>query len=394
MERREKIAFVCQRYGLEVNGGAELHCRQLAEKLAALYDVTVYTTCAQDYMTWANFYAEGEETINGVRVKRWPVVKERVQESFERISVKVFSDPKHTDKEEKQWLDEQGPYCPALLKVLEKEHGEYRAVFFMTYLYYLTAMGLPMGFSNAMLIPTVHDEPPVYLRCYEAVFAAAKRICWNTEEEKAFATKRFPVIRNTPGIMVGVGIDGPQAALPEIPEELKGKRYLVYAGRIDENKGCGEMFDFFLRMKKEKQTDMKLVLMGKPVMPVPEDPDIISLGFVSEEMKFAVMKEAFALVLFSRFESLSMVVLESMLMGRPVLVSGYCPVLKGHCYHSRAGLYFNSYHEFTGCVDWLAAHPAEYETMRENGRQYVKENYTWDVIVRKYRDMIDLFPAT
>ncbi|MBQ6287753.1 MAG: glycosyltransferase family 4 protein [Clostridia bacterium] len=386
-----KIAFVCQRYGLEVNGGSELHCRQLAEKLAALYDVTVYTTCALDYTTWANHYAEGEETINGIKVKRYPVAKGRVQESFDRISAKVFSGAGHSDAEEKQWLEEQGPYCPAVLEAVAKEHGEYRAVFFMTYLYYLTATGLPMGFPNAMLIPTVHDEPPVYLRHYEKVFAAAKRICWNTEVEKAFATKRFPVIRNTPGIMVGVGIDGPQGELPELPEELRGKRYLVYAGRIDESKGCGEMFDFFLRLKKEQKSDLKLVLMGKPVMKIPEHPDIIPLGFVSEEMKFAVMKEAFALVLCSRFESLSMVVLESMLMGRPVLVTEKCAVLKEHCIRSGAGLYFDFYQEFAGCVRWMEEHPEAYQTMRESGVRYVKENYSWDVITEKYHAMIDGF---
>ncbi|MBR5960552.1 MAG: glycosyltransferase family 4 protein [Clostridia bacterium] len=386
-----KIAFVCQRYGLEVNGGSELHCRQLAEKLAALYDVTVYTTCALDYTTWENYYAEGEEMVNGIRVKRYPVAKKRVQESFDQISAKVFSGMEHSDADEKQWLEEQGPYCPAVLEAVAKEHGEYRAVFFMTYLYYLTATGLPMGLPNAMLIPTVHDEPPVYLRHYEKVFAAAKRICWNTEVEKAFATKRFPMIQNTPGIMVGVGIDGPQGKLPEIPDELKGKRYLVYAGRIDVNKGCGEMFEYFLRLKKEQGSDLKLVLMGKPVIKIPNDPDIIPLGFVSEEMKFAVMKEAFALVLFSRFESLSMVVLESMLMGRPVLVSGKCEVLKEHCIRSGAGLYFDFYQEFAGCVRWMEEHPEAYRTMQESGIRYVKENYSWDVITEKYHALIDNF---
>ena len=56
---REKIAFVNQRYGLEVNGGSELLCRQMAEKLSEIYDVEVITTCALDYVSWENHYAAG-----------------------------------------------------------------------------------------------------------------------------------------------------------------------------------------------------------------------------------------------------------------------------------------------------------------------------------------------
>ena len=42
-----KICFVIQRYGLEVNGGAELHCRQLAEQMLSYYSrVEVITTKA------------------------------------------------------------------------------------------------------------------------------------------------------------------------------------------------------------------------------------------------------------------------------------------------------------------------------------------------------------
>ena len=386
---REKIAFVCQRYGLEVNGGAELHCRQLAERMAARYDVTVYTTCALDYITWKNHYAAGEEMISGVRVKRFPVERERDKERFDRISDRVFSDPSHTDQEEKEWIEEQGPFCPELIRVLREERRTYRVVFFMTYLYYLTATGLTDDFENAMLIPTVHDEPPAYLRHYEAVFSAAKAIAWNTEEEKAFAEKRFPSIRGKKGILAGVGIDEPAVSLPEIPEELRGTRYLVYAGRIDESKGCREMMEAFRRYRDSNKNGLKLVLVGKPVMDIPKDPDIIPLGFVSDEMKLALMRDAFALVLFSKYESLSMVVLESMMMGRPVLVTGHSAVLKGHCERSKAGLWFENYEEFAECIRWLAKHPKGYEQMRANGRRYVRKNYTWDVIVNKYKILIE-----
>lgn len=387
--KKEKVAFVCQRYGLEVNGGSELYCRQLAEKLTDHYDVEVYTTCAIDYVTWKNEYQPGMEEIHGVTVHRFLNVRQRDQRSFNQISQCVFANAAHSDGEENRWIEEQGPVCPELLDELAKRHLEYKAVIFMTYLYYLTAKGLPMGFENALLIPTVHDEPPVYLRYYDRVFSAAKGIIWNTPEERAFAERRFPEIRNTPGILAGVGVDVPEGPLPDIPESLWGTPYITYAGRIDESKGCGEMFRYFEEYKRQYGGALKLVLMGKAVMDVPKHPDILSLGFVSDEMKFAVMASAKALVLFSQFESLSMVVLESMIMGRPVLVNGKCEVLKGHCTRSNAGLYFTSYQEFAGALNYLMTHPAQYGAMRENAVKYVEDNYQWEGIIERITGFVN-----
>ena len=42
---KEKIAFIVVRYGKDINGGAEYHCRMLAERLVNDYDVEVLTTC-------------------------------------------------------------------------------------------------------------------------------------------------------------------------------------------------------------------------------------------------------------------------------------------------------------------------------------------------------------
>lgn len=387
---KERIAFVCQRYGMEVNGGSELYCRQLAEKLLQLYDVEVFTTCAEDYVTWANQYPVGDTTINGVLVHRYPVTKERNQKTFDAITRKVLGNSTHTDEEELKWIEEQGPVCPQLLEVLKKEYKQYKAVIFMTYLYYLTAKGLPIGFENAILIPTVHDELPVYLREYDKIFAAAKGIIWNTDAEQEFALRRFPHIRSIPSIMAGIGVDVPEGELPNIPESIQGKDYIVYAGRIDESKGCGDMFRCFEQYKKKHpQSNLKLVLIGKPVMKIPKHRDIINLGFVSNEMKFAVMRAAKALVLFSQYESLSMVVLESMTMGRPVLVNGKCEVLKGHCIKGEAGLYFTSAREFDETLDYLLEHDDVYNAMCNNGKIYVRENYQWDVILERISHLID-----
>ncbi len=388
-EKKGRIAFVCQRYGLEVNGGSEFYCRQVAERLAAVYDVTVYTTCALDYTTWANKYRPGTEEINGVHVKRYSTLRERDQKEFGRLCEIVAQGPNHTDSQEAEWIDKQGPYCPDLIEALREEHDEYKTVLFMTYLYYTTAAGMLLGFDNAVLIPTVHDEPWVYLRYFDRVFGSARGFAWNTPEERAFALKRFPQIAGRPEVMTGIGVEPPEGELPGLPKALQGKRYVVYAGRIDENKGCREMFEFFARYCRENDSDLKLALVGKKVMEIPQDPNIVNLGFVSEKTKYAVMAGSVALVLFSRFESLSMVVLESMLMGRPVLVTEACEVLKGHCVRSNAGLYFADYAEFEATLNYLLTHEAQYEAMCENGRDYVAKNYRWDVIIDRYGELIE-----
>lgn len=384
---KDKIAFVCQRYGLEVNGGAELYCRQLAEKMKQVYDVEVFTTCAVDYTTWANVYKPGAEEINGVLVHRFRSLKMR-DRRFPETSGRVLGHP-HSDEDETLWLEQQGPYCPELLEVLEEKHHEYRAVIFVTYLYYPTAMGMLLNFENAVLLPTAHDEAPIYLKHFDKVFAAARKIIWLTPEEKSFSEKRFPFIHGVRSVCTGAGVDVPKIVDEDFPDRLAGIDYITYAGRIDESKGCAEMSDYFRRYKQKYGGDLKLVLMGKAVMSIPQDSDIIHLGFVSDEVKFSVIKNAKALVLFSKFESLSMVVLESMTMGRPVLVNGQCEVLKGHCVRSNAGLYFENYYEFAEGLNYLLTHDAEYAVMQENGKKYVQENYQWDVILKRIVGLIE-----
>ena len=73
-----RVAFVVQRYGAEVAGGAEALCRDTARALVrAGEDVTVFTTTARDYLSWEPFYPEGDWIDDGVRVRRFPVVQGR-----------------------------------------------------------------------------------------------------------------------------------------------------------------------------------------------------------------------------------------------------------------------------------------------------------------------------
>lgn len=386
----KKICFVVQRYGLEVNGGAELHCRQLAEHLRPFYDVTVLTTKAVDYISWANAYEKDEEEINGVRVLRFGVEYPRKMEIFNEVNARFARGEIRTREEQEEWLDKQGPYVPSLLNYIREEKDAYNAFIFFTYLYYPTVKGIPLVREKAILIPTAHREPFLEMSMYRDVFCLPRGIFYNTREERYLAEFVFEN-ENIPNDIGGVGVQTPEYT---DPSEFRAKygldQYLLYVGRIDTAKGCEWLFRFFKRYKQRRPGSLKLVLMGKPVIPIPDDENIISLGFVDEKDKFDGMAGAEALVLPSEFESLSIVVLESMAVKRPVIVNGKCEVLAGHCIRSNGGLYYESYSEFERVIDFILEHPETADIMGENGKRYVEKNYRWEQIVERLCQLIEM----
>ncbi len=383
-----KICFVVQRYGNEVNGGAEVHARQLAEHVNSLTDheVEVATTKAIDYVTWKNEYENDEEIINGIKVRRFPVINERNTEVFNRYSSKIASG-EHTMEEYEEWMRLQGPETPALITWLRENRDNYDCFVFMTYLYYTTYFGLKEIGKKAVLIPTAHDEWTLHLPLFEKMFTLPGAFFYNTTEEKELVNTYFSTgnIPDNKGIG-GVGVEVPSnvdAASFRASHNIEGD-FMVYIGRIDENKNCPELFRYFREYKdRHKSSDLKLVLAGKEIVKVPEAPDIIPLGFVSEEDKFNAIAASRFLILPSQFESLSIVVLEAMMLKKPVLVNGRCDVLEAHCLKSNAGLYYTDYLEFEGCTDYLLGHPTECSIMGENGISYVESNYSWEGIVQR-----------
>lgn len=244
--------------------------------------------------------------------------------------------------------------------------------------------------ENAYLMTTAHDEPPVYVKFYQKVFQNPVGMVYNTVEEKEFVEKQFHVA-DMKSIVTGAGVELPDMEhLPDVRRKFGlDTDYILYIGRIDVGKNCDKLFEYFAQYKKQNVNDLKLVLAGKPVIPIPDRPDVISAGFVSDEEKFALIQECKALVLASEFESLSMVVLESMALQKPVLLNGKCAVLKGHCTKSNGGLYFTDFTEFEATLNYLLMHPEVCRKMGENGKKYVDENYQWPVILKKFYGLFD-----
>ena len=386
---KPRVCFVVQRYGLEVNGGAELLCRQLAEHLCPYADVHVATSKAINYTTWADEYENDVEEINGVTVHRFSVAKQRDVEPFNIWAGELDKGVILTRSEEERWVDEQGPFVPALVEYLKEHKEDYDVFIFNTYLYYPTVRGIEVVGDKAIVIPDAHDEPFLRMHIFEKVFKQGRAYFYNTEEERRLAHKKFysHLIKSDIG---GAGVEVPDEVSPESFKSKYGlNNYVVYVGRIDIGKNCHTLFEDFAEYKNRYPSDLKLVLMGKEGIPVPQREDIVSLGFVDDADKFNGIAGAKVLILPSKFESLSIVVLEAFNLKVPVLVNGFSEVLKAHCVKSNGGFYYNNREEFIELLQYLLEHPEVAGQMGKNGLEYVKQNYQWDIIIKRLMNLID-----
>lgn len=165
--------------------------------------------------------------------------------------------------------------------------------------------------------------------------------------------------------------------------------YVVYVGRVSPSKSCDVLLDHFVRYKAAHPGPLTLALVGRSEIAIPNRPDVVAVGFVSDEDKFSAIAGAELFLLPSRLESLSMAFLESLALGTPVLCDGSSPVLSGHCRRSNAGLYYSNYPEFEAGLELLLANPRLRRAMARRGRQYVQRHYTWEQVLQKYRRWID-----
>ena len=137
---KKRLAFVVQRYGDTVNGGAEQHCRQLAGQMARFHEVDVLTTCAEDYYTWENAYPPGSSTENGVTVNRFETVCTRDHFPFPLFPDSAIG--KYGYASELNWMFQQGPVSFDLVNFIKYNKYNYDVFLFFTYLYFTTWAGI------------------------------------------------------------------------------------------------------------------------------------------------------------------------------------------------------------------------------------------------------------
>jgi glycosyltransferase involved in cell wall biosynthesis len=385
-----KVAIVVQRYGADINGGAEQHARYVAEHLAKHVEVEVLTTCAhRDYISWKNELPEGKEMVHGIAVHRFPVATERNPIEFAKWSEQVFT-RQHSLRDELAWLEAEGPTSPALIEHIKQHEADYDFFIFFSFRYHHSFHGCRAVPSKAILVPTAERDGALGLGLYPPVFRGVRAFMYNSFEERALI-QTVSNNQSVPGVVVGVG--------SEIPERSNAgrfrqkfdmrDRFAIYVGRIDENKGCVELFEFFEHYSASLVDGMHLVLIGTPHVPIPKHPRIHHLGFLEDQDKYDAMAASELLIMPSYLESLSMVALEAWAMGKPVLANAKCDVLQGQCLRSNAGLFYENYQEFAATMRAVDTTPSLQAALGRNGRTFFERHYAWPVIEKKYVDMLE-----
>jgi glycosyltransferase involved in cell wall biosynthesis len=387
-----KLACVSHRFGADIAGGSEGHCRLVAEHLAAQHDVTIVTTCAKDHITWRNHYPPGESRIEpvspkhgtregGLRVLRFPVARERQLHRFMDLSDLVFADRASADEEE-QWFRENGPDAPELIDYLRTHGAEYDRVLFWSYRYADTYFGLPLVADRAVLLPTAEEDPLIHVDAVTRFFSLPKGFLFLTPEEETLVGARAPETK--PSAVIGSGLDpAPHPADLSVLDALQlHDPFVLYLGRIDPNKGCTALLRHFLQYV-EAGRNVQLVMAGPASMPIPDHPLVRALGFVEADVREALLTKAKALLMPSPFESLSMVLLEAWNRGLPALVNARCKVLRGQVERANGGLYYGNAVEFTAALDYLLDRPLEAQQLGRQGLAYVDREYRWPTVMAK-----------
>ena len=375
------------RYGRQVRGGAETGARQLASRLALLPDwsVEVLTTTAVDSGTWREELAAGSAEEDGVLVRRFACRSGR-HPDFDAYSGPTLSGAAdRTEAEARDWIERQGPVSPGLIEAVRTSDAD--AVAFYPYLYHPTAVGLPLAPTPTLLHAAAHDEPAIRLPIFQNVFGAADGLVFHSRSERDLVGSLFPVGGHRQ-IVLGLGVDdAPPGPIPP-PEALGGRPFLLCLGRVDEQKGVGALWRFFLAYKRRRPGPLALVLAGPVVDAPPGHPDLVVTGPVSEALKWSLLRHCQTLVSPSPFESFSLVVAEAWAAGSPVLVNAVCAATMENVRRSGGGLHYRGYAEFEGTVDRLLGDPGLRAALAARGAAYVSAHFSWTVVIERYRSFV------
>lgn len=392
----KKLGFVVPWYGEKIPGGAEMELRGLTSHLKdAGVDLRILTTCVKQFDSdWnENYHKEGLTVEGGIEVMRFKVRKRDVA-AFDRVNSMLMRGKRIKPEDQETFIREM-VNSPALYEYMASHKDEYSLFVFIPYMFGTTVNGIKVAPEMSVLIPCLHDEAYAYMDILKQPFESLAGMVFNARPEEELAGQIFDLTRvHKKTIGVGVDINGTGDA-QRFREKFKiNEPFILYAGRKDEGKNVHTLVNYFVEYKKRNGTDLKLVLIGGGNIDLPREyvdsGDIRDLGFVDLQDKYDAQAASLLLCQPSKNESFSLVIMESWINKRPVLVHEDCKVTQRFVTDFGGGLYFKTYFEFEGCVDYISNNPDTANAMGLLGQKAVTENFAWDVVVSRYMEFFKL----
>lgn len=382
------LAFVCPRYKPPAAGGAEAHIGCLAQHFADLgHKVEMLTTCTHDHITWKNHLPEGKTKDGKILVRRFPIKEDRNLEVWIPLQQKLEREETLTLEEEKKWMQEN-VHAPNMYKYIENNSDEYDVILLAPYLFGVPHQAAKVCPEKSVWIPCLHDEPAAKCEIFKQALLGARGVFFNTHPEMELA-KRLYQIKEDKCTTVAMGIE---ESITSYDADRFRKKYsledpfILYAGRREDGKNVPLLIDYFTGYVRNNDTNLRLVFLGSGDLHIKPEVEnkVIDLGYISEEDKADAYAAASIFCMPSTNESFSIVLLEAWLASTAALVHADCAVTKNHVVASRGGLYFKDFYQFAECVDLMLNNREFNKALGQNGREYVKKNYSWKEVERKF----------
>jgi glycosyltransferase involved in cell wall biosynthesis len=392
----KKVGFVIPWYHKDIPGGAEQELRGIVKHLHQKnIPVEILTTCVKEFSAdWTeNYFKEGMDEVDGIPVRRFKVRKGDM-EAFHKVNAKLMSNQNVSSMEEHIFIDEM-VNSPDMYKYIYDNSEDYHRLVYIPYMFGTTYFGIKACPYKSVLIPCLHDEAYAHMRIFWELYRNVEGMLFNAKPEMELANRLYN-LGNVKQEILGVGVetDFDYDASRFRKKYGINEPYIIYAGRKDSAKNIDTLIKYFDEFKRRnvEHGNLKLVLIGGGSVNVPETckNDVIDLGFVDIQDKYDACAGAELLCQPSKNESFSIVIMESWLCERPVLVHEGCAVTTNFAKESNAGLYFNSYFEFEGCVKYILENTETAEKMGKQGRQFVLDNFKWDVITDKICKFLEI----
>jgi len=259
--------------------------------------------------------------------------------------------------------------------------------------------------------PLKHLKKSLYWPWAEyRVLRDAAAVLFTSEEERCLARESFWLYQCNE-VVVNYGTAAPEIDLANAREDffhsfpqLRGKRFLLFLGRLHEKKGCELLIEAFAALRDSARADelLHLVIAGPCAdkryleylkhMPAGAS-GVTFTGMLAGSGKWGAFSAADAFVLPSHQENFGIAVVEALACGTPVLISNKVNIWR-EIAEDKAGYVEND--DLTGITRlierWLGTGPADRAAMRENAKECFARRFEISHATDSLLDVLEAAP--